>query len=642
MEQIYIGQILELDDPNMICIHLVDRPSLIISKKTFGSKFQFKDFIVCSIEEVRRHKYIIRRLYTFKEASIGEIIFENEEPYVEIQYQKDRIIRIPCKYFPNLYDGAKVRFRLENNSDGIKAIIYKVLGNRNDASIDIMDTAESYDIPTIFSKRALRQASLVKNPDFETIQTNRKDLVDSEIFTIDGKYSKDFDDAISLKEEDGHYILGVHIADVDYYVKENSPLDLEARKRGMTAYLLNYVYPMLPENISNGVCSLNEGVYRLTLTCQMKISRNGIIKDVSCFPTIIESKKRMTYEDANVVLDGTNVSGYTPFKDTLFEMKSLADKLYERRKESGSIEFDATEPIIELDRYGHVVDVKKRNRGKSEFLIGEFMLAANRSIATLLSNEGIVYPHRIHLSPDLTKLKEVEGKLESIGVSIKPIFKVEREMRSFILNTILEEYRRSLNYPVISNILIGCMRRAKYSVDDLGHFGLGFSKYTHFTSPIRRYPDLMIHRIIKKHYLENLPQTSDDVKKIDEDSKYVTIREGEINKCEEKIIRLKSREYLLAHLGEEVDAVVKDCSDKGLLIELKNCIEGFILAEELDAEYRKNSYSFTSFNSSTIYKIGTKMKVRLVKGKLPDKVSFEIVENSSGKTYSMKRQEKFY
>ena len=309
MEQIYIGQILELDDPNMICIHLVDRPSLIISKKTFGSKFQFKDFIVCSIEEVRRHKYIIRRLYTFKEASIGEIIIENEEPYLEIQYQKDRIIRIPCKYFPNLYDGAKVRFRLENNSDGIKAIIYKVLGNRNDASIDIMDTAESYDIPTIFSKRALRQASLVKNPDFETIQTNRKDLVDSEIFTIDGKYSKDFDDAISLKEEDGHYILGVHIADVDYYVKENSPLDLEARKRGMTAYLLNYVYPMLPENISNGVCSLNEGVYRLTLTCQMKISRNGIIKDVSCFPTIIESKKRMTYEDANVVLDGTNVSG---------------------------------------------------------------------------------------------------------------------------------------------------------------------------------------------------------------------------------------------------------------------------------------------------------------------------------------------
>lgn len=630
MDQIIIGQILELEDQNQVCIHFVERPSLIVPKKDLGN-FKIGEFILCKLFENRKHNMRVKKVYTFKKTQIGKIVFEQKESFVEINHKEGKT-RIPCKPFPNLYEGAKVRFRLENQTN---AIIYTILEQEKEDT-EIIDLAERMGLPTIFPKKVIKQASMLKEP--TRIERSRFNLTNQEIFTIDGRDSKDFDDAISLREENGNYILGTHIADVGYYVKEGSPLDLEARKRGMTAYFLNCVIPMLPESLSNGICSLKEHVYRYTLTHEMKISKSGEILDAACFLACIESKKRMTYEDTNLVLNGQSVEGYRPFKDTLQEMYRLAEKLYAQRMREGAIEFNQSDPEFVLDQNGKMIDIYPRKRGKSEFIIQEFMLASNRSVASMLHKEGLIYPHRIHLEPDFIKLKSLEPKLNSLGVSIEPIWSAQNQSLAF--NFILEQYRSHKNYPLIADLLISCMRRAKYTTDDLGHFGLGLPRNVHFTSPIRRYPDLVVHRIIHDHYLQQKPQTEDEIEDLELLSFESTRAEKRIVRCEEQVIARKSKEYLLSHIGETMDAVVKDCTEKGILIELKNCIEDWILNDQIEGTYHDGHYTFA--NSSLLCQLGTHLKVKLVKqNHLPD-VSFQIVESNMAKTYHLKSRKKMF
>lgn len=635
MENIVIGQILELEKEETVCLRLLQRPSIAISRRFLGN-YQNGDIIICEIQEERK-KTTIRKLHTFRDNQVGEIIFDNGEPIILFSYKKGGKIRIPCKYFPNLYEGAKVRFKIDFVGDELKAIIYQVLGSKEDTGIDIMDIAEQHGIPTVFSKKAMKQARHTHEPRKNYDDYGRIDLRGDVIFTIDGIYSKDFDDAISLRKDGSDYILGVHIADVGHYIVEGSPLDLEARKRGMTAYLLSSVFPMFPKNISNGVCSLNENVDRYTMTVEMRISQMGVIKDVTCFPSIIHSKKRMTYEDVNLVLEGKQILGYKNFKEILYSMEALAKKLYAFRIQNGAIDFDSNEPNVRLDSYGHVVDIKARNRGKSELLIQEFMLAANRSIAELLYESGFVFPHRIHGQPDMVRLQAMNGKLKTIGVNVEPLFSVTENERSYVFNSILEQYRNHPNYNIISNMLISCMRRAKYSLEDVGHFGLGLKRNVHFTSPIRRYPDLMIHRILKKNYLLGIPQTEAEIEEMKLVTDNCTSAEGRINKCEERVIRLKCREYLLDHVGETMEAIIKDCTDKGILIELKDCIEEMIPRRDLkDSRYEASKCCYTFLNSKICYGIGTTLKVKLIKDKtMPDRVSFKIINEGLERTYTL-------
>lgn len=642
MEQVYIGQILELEKKHLVCVHLFGLPSLVVAKESLGN-YKSGEFIICQVK-TERHKKVIKKLYTFKESQIGEIVFENDEPKLQFSYRKDKQIELACKYFLNLFDGAKVRFRLETSGNEVKAKIYKILGEKDDLGIDIMAIAEQNGIPTVFSKTALRQATHIKEPVCDLVDSLRKDLSSNQIFTIDGIRSKDFDDAISLREENGDYILGVHIADVGRYIKEGSPLDLEARKRGMTAYLLNYVFPMFPEVISNGVCSLNELVDRYTLTCEMRMTKEGIIKDVNCFPTMIHSKKRMTYESVNELLDGNMVAGYEPFCEVLHEMSFLADKLYQWRIQNGAIDFDGTEPVIQLDQFGHVTDVRARIRGKAEFLIQEFMLAANRSIASLLKQENIMYPHRVHEAPDRKRLTSVEMKLASIGVDISTLLEADVQKQSFIMNQILNQYRKNPNYMVISNLLISTMKRAKYSPLDLGHFGLGLERNLHFTSPIRRYPDLACHRLIREHYFLNQPQTEKQIAQLEDMIEKTNHSEKKIDRTERRIIELKSKEYLLDHIGETMEAVIQDCSHKGILIELKDCMEEFITKSDLEnGTYQKEDCAYTFLNSSVVYKLGTHLKVKLVKDPIMDgNVILKIISPNTTKVYTLGNYRKFY
>ncbi len=629
--EILIGQILELEDQNQVCVHFIERPSMIVTKKNLGN-IKIGEFILCKLWENEKHKTRIKRIYTFKETQIGKFVLENNQPFVEIKHQEGKTL-IPCNNIPNLYQGAQVRFRLEN---GKNAMIYKILENEAEDP-EIMELAERKGLSTMFPKKAIRQASHFKEP--TKGDPERIDLTNQEIFTIDGSTSKDFDDAVSLKEENGTYILGTHIADVGYYVKEGSPLDIEARKRGMTAYLLGCVIPMLPESLSNGLCSLKEHVERYTLTHEMRISKSGEILDASCYLASIESKKRMTYEDTNLVLDGQKIEGYQPFRDTLQEMYILSEKLYQNRLQKGAIEFERSDPTIVLDNQRRTVDIYPRKRGKAEFIIQEFMLAANRSVADMLHESGLVYPHRIHLEPDLVKLKGVEPKLTSLGVSIEPIWKAQN--RSLAFNFVLSQYRSHPNYPLIADLLISCMRRAKYSIDDLGHFGLGLSRNTHFTSPIRRYPDLAVHRIIRKNYLGKKPQTEEEIDDLEMLLFESTRSEKRINSCEEQVFALKSKEYLLSHIGETMDAVVKDCSDKGILIELRNCIEQWIDKDQIDGTYHESGH-YTFFNSPLLCQLGSHLKVKLVKNKDPKTVSFQIIEPNMAKTYCLESMKKIF
>lgn len=635
MENIYIGQILKVENEDAICLRLLDRPSVIISKKFLGN-YKIGDFIICELTEVKKRTFL-RKLHTFRDNQVGEIIFENENPVILFTYKKDKQIKIPCTYFSNFYEGAKVRFRLGFSGNELKAIVYQILGDKENRKIDIMDIAEQHEIPTVFRKNALKQASFIHEPKEEI--TERVDLRNELIFTIDGTYSKDFDDAVSLKMDGQDYLLGVHIADVEYYIKEGSPLDLEAQKRGMTAYLLDSVFPMFPEKISNGVCSLKEGVDRYTLSVEMRISKEGIIQDVHCFPAVIRSKKRMTYEQVNQVLEGKLVDGYENFSDTLFSMNALAHVLYKARIANGAIDFDSHEPQIILDEDGYVINIKMREKGQAELLIQEFMLAANRSIAELLYRANIVFPHRVHKAPDEVQYKIVGKKLKSIDVSIKPLSLVEEKKRSFVFQEILEKYRISPNYSVISNLLISCMRRAKYSIEEAGHFGLGLERNVHFTSPIRRYPDLMIHRIVKHNYLYGMPQTAAEIENMKIITEYITKAEARINRCEERVIRLKCREYLQDHIGETIDAVVTDCTEKGILIELKNCIEAMILKEDLqEGIYDDKRCRYTFLNKDFCCKIGTPLKVKLVPNPTYlDKVSFKIMNEGWNHSYTLNK-----
>ncbi len=634
MENIFIGKIIEFNHEETAWLQLVNKPSMAISRRFLGN-YQNGDIIICEFCEERK-KVTIRKLHTFRENQMGEIIFDNGEPIILFSYKKGGKIRIPCKYFPNLYEGAKVRFKIDFQEDDLKAVIYQVLGSKEDGGIDIMDIAEQHGIPTVFSKKAMKQARCIHEPRKDHQNFDRADLRGETIFTIDGIYSKDFDDAISLEMDGSDYVLGVHIADVGYYIQKGSPLDLEARKRGMTAYLLSSVFPMFPKMISNGVCSLNENVDRYTITVKMRISKTGIVKDVTCFPAVIHSKKRMTYEDVNLVLEGKQVLGYESFKETLYSMETLAEALYASRIQDGAIDFDSNEPNIRLDSYGHVVDISARNRGKAELLIQEFMLAANRSIAELLFQSSLVFPHRIHEQPDMVRLQVMKGKLKTIGVSIDPLFSVSEEMRSFAFNRILEQYRNHPNYNIISNMLISCMRRAKYSLEDTGHFGLGLKRNVHFTSPIRRYPDLMIHRILRKNYLLGIPQTENEIAEMKLVTEGCTHAEGRINKCEERVVRLKCREYLLEHIGETVEAIIKDCTDKGILIELKGCIEEMIPRADLrDSRYDASKCCYTFLNSKVQYGIGAPLKVKLMRNNImPDRVTFRIVDEEFARTYT--------
>ena len=434
---------------------------------------------------------------------VGEIYKENNKLFLKPEDKRHITIELTDKNTKDIVEGTIVVVKIfkEVKENYYLADITDIIGHKDDAGVDILTIAYKHEIFPEFSDAAMKQTEEIENEVDEKELNGRRDLTEEMIFTIDGDDTKDIDDAISLDIEGGNYILGVHIADVSHYVTENSPLDESAKAKGTSSYLADTVIPMLPHKLSNGICSLNEGVIRLTQSCVMTINHQGKVIDYDIFPSYIKSRKKMTYKNVNEILMWDNVpEGYEEFKDKLLKMNELALILRKEKKDRGYIDFDIDEPKIICNEEGRCIDVQRRLREDGEKLIENFMIAANETVASHLSNMELPSLYRVHDKPDEEKLQSFVKITSALGYTLKGKVKAENPKN---IQDLLTQLKDKPEINMLSEILLRSMKKAKYQSENIGHFGLGSKAYTHFTSPIRRYPDLIIHRLLRTYLYEN-------------------------------------------------------------------------------------------------------------------------------------------
>ena len=509
--------------------------------------------------------------------------------------KEGRDIFIPEGKTRGAVSGHKVVVKITRRAEGrsnAEGIVTEILGHASDPGVDILSVALQYDLPTEFPDSVMKQ---IKNIDPDKIDekliAGREDLRDLLTVTIDGDDSKDFDDAVSIeKKEDGTFTLWVHIADVTEYVTERSPLDKEALKRGTSVYLVDRVIPMLPHKLSNGICSLNPGSDRLALSCIMDIDRGGNVTAHRIVKSVIRSDRRMTYNIVNDIIEGDR-SIYEKEYGFLFEkfdlMAELRNILLEKRKRHGSVNFDLPECEIKLDKNGHPLDIKPRERNTAMSVIEEFMLICNETVAEDFYWREIPFVYRNHETPDSEKIKELSSFVYGFGYRLKGSFRDGIHPRT--IADLLESVSGKPEERIISRVALRSMKQAKYMPENLGHFGLAAKYYCHFTSPIRRYPDLQIHRIIKetldgnmtekrlRHYEAILPEVCEHSSK--------TERNAE--EAEREADKLKQVQYMADHIGETYTGIVSGVTSFGVFVELPNTVEGLVPMESMvDDFYR--------------------------------------------------------
>lgn len=537
-------------------------------------------------------------------------------------------IYIPKDKTLNAVSGHKVLVQItdfgtsDRNPEGQ---VLSILGHINDPGSDLMSIATAYSFPIDFTEETKSQCDDIPDEICPDDITDRLDLRDQILVTIDGEDAKDLDDAVSLTVSDNIYQLGVHIADVSHYVTEGSPLDQEALTRGTSIYLIDSVIPMLPIKLSNGICSLNAGQDRLALSCLMDIDRNGNIISHDIRETVIRVSKRMNYTDVNKVLindsndpdnaENTNniPNDYVPYKNMLLEMGKLSTLLRQKRYKRGSIDFEIPESKIKVDRNGKVLSVEPYTRNRATDLIEDFMLAANETIAEDFFWQDIPFVFRSHEAPDPDKIKKLNILVNNFGYSIH-ISNDEMHPKEFqkLLSSVMGKEEEAL----ISRLTLRSMRQARYTPDCLGHFGLAAKYYCHFTSPIRRYPDLQIHRIIKESIHGSLDeQRTEHYNAILGDVCVSTsASERRADEAEREIEKLKKVEYMRKYIGEEFSGVISGVTATSLFVELPNTVEGIIKVSDLhDDRYRFNEerYQLTGTTFSKVYKLGQKITVLL-------------------------------
>lgn len=468
--------------------------------------------------------------------------------------------------------------------------IIEILGGVNEAGVDMLSLIKEYDLPYVFPKAVVNEAKSKGNKINEKDIKNRKDLRNDIVFTIDGQDAKDLDDAVSVKKlENGNYKLDVHIADVSYYVRENSLLDKEAQIRGTSIYMLGRVIPMLPRELSNGICSLNEGEDRYTLSCTMEINSKGNVVSSDVYKAVINVTKRMNYHDVQAILDDSNKEITKKYKDYISNfklMEELAKILKNKRAEQGYLNLDIPESKIDLDINGRVTDISKYETSFANEIIEQFMLKANETIAEKFFWLDAPFIYRVHEEPDIDKVKELNKFLYNFGLKVKI---VNEKVYPTEFAKILEEVKQKDEEKVVSNLILRTLKVARYESENQGHFGIASKYYCHFTSPIRRYPDLFIHRIIS-NYLENKYNVSDEFKneykaKAEQRATSSSDREKIATKVERESEDIKKAEYMENKVGEEYEGIVSSITQFGMFVELDNTVEGLIRFEHLGNEY---------------------------------------------------------
>ena len=519
--------------------------------------------------------------------------------------------------------------------DGKKAEgkVIEVLGNVNEAGVDMLSLIKEYKLPSTFPEQVVDEAKKCGNKVDKKDIPNRVDLRKQIIFTIDGEDAKDLDDAVKVEKlENGNYRLGVHIADVSYYVKEDSLLDQEALFRGTSIYMLGRVIPMLPRELSNGICSLNAGEDRFTLSCIMEINPKGDVVSSEIFKGIIKVTERMSYNDVQAILDESDKSILKKYKKYIPEfklMEELAIILKNKRMEQGYLNLDIPESKIVLDIDGKVTNISKYETSFSHEIIEQFMLIANETIAEKFFWLEAPFIYRVHEEPDIEKIQELNKFLFNFGLKIKAS-KDNIYPKEF--SKILEEVKGKEEEKVVSNLVLRTLKVARYEAENKGHFGIASKYYCHFTSPIRRYPDLFIHRIISKYLEENYDVPNywleEHVKKAEEGADQSSEREKVATKVEREAEDLKKAEYMESRVGEEYEGIVSSVTSFGIFVELENTVEGLIKFEDLGDEYfiyDETRKRLIGDRTNKTYKIGDKVKIRVKNAsKMLRKIDFEI------------------
>ncbi len=513
--------------------------------------------------------------------------------------------------------------------------IIEVLGSIDEAGVDMLSIIKEYDLPAEFPENVIEEAKKYGNKIDEKDIQNRIDCRQDIIFTIDGEDAKDLDDAVRvIKLKNGNYRLDVHIADVSYYVREGSLLDKEAQIRGTSVYMLSRVIPMLPKELSNGICSLNAGQDRFTLSCSMEINNKGEVVSAEVYKGIINVTERMNYHDVQKILDKSDekvLKKYEKYIGNFELMAELAEILKKKRLEQGYLNLDIPESKIDLDENGKVISIGKYETSFSNEIIEQFMLSANETIAEKFYWLEAPFIYRVHEDPDIEKVKELNKFLYNFGLKIRI---VNEKIYPKEVSKILEEIKGKEEEKVVSTLILRTLKIARYEAENKGHFGIASKYYCHFTSPIRRYPDLFIHRIISK-YLEENYVVSD---KFIEDFKQKAIDRARMSSEREKVATkaerdsedMKKAEFMQDKIGQEYEGIVSSVTQFGIFVELENTVEGLIRFENLGNEYfiyDEDRKRLIGENSNKVYKIGDKVRIRVISAnKLLRQIDFEIVE----------------
>lgn len=590
-----------------------------ITGKKDGNKFEGRILKILD----RKLDFVVGEFYL--EKGIGHIILDDEKLKINV------IIEPECIH--GAVDGSKVKVKLirQLNDNLYRGEVEKVLGHKNDPGVDILSIVYKYEINDTFPEEVIEQLKTIPESVSEEDLKNRVDLTNEVIFTIDGADTKDIDDAVSIKKLDnGNYKLGVHIADVSYYVEEGTPLDVNAMDRGTSVYLVDRVIPMIPHQLSNGICSLNEGVVRLTISCVMEIDNTGKIVDYDIFESYIKSRKKMTYKDVNSILEDNIVpAGYEDYAQDLRLMAELAKILRKDKLRRGYLDFDVDEAKILVDEKCHPTDIVLRERGTGENLIEDFMIIANECVATHIYFMELPFIYRIHDVPKEERIQEFLSYIATLGYVYKGNMK---DTNPKAVQGLLEFLKDKKEFKILSSLLLRSMQKAVYKEINIGHYGLASKCYTHFTSPIRRYPDTTVHRLLRT-YLFNHDINSDTIKHWEEKLPVVaeisSSREKASVNCEREVEDMKMAEYMEDHIGEKFEGMISGVTNFGVFIELDNLIEGLCRLADMDEFYHfdEKTMSVVGEKSKKKYSMGDRVLVKVVRASKEEQtIDFEILK----------------
>ena len=577
---------------------------------------------------------VVKIINREKDTYVGEINFEGDTGIVSLDDNKLKIkVQIPRDKSMNAVDGHKVVVRLGKRIDNSRFMgeVVEIIGHKNDPGIDILSIVKKYNIETDFPDDVKEQLKNIPSEVSEEECKNRRDLRNEMIFTIDGDDTKDIDDAVSIhRKPNGNYVLGVHIADVSYYVKEGSPLDNDAMERGTSVYLVDRVIPMLPHELSNGICSLNPNVSRLAISCVMEFDSHGKQIDYEIFESVIKSRIQMTYKKVNSILEKNIVpEGYEEYADSLRMMADLAEILRKAKENRGYIDFEVDEAKILVNEKCEPTEIVLRDRGVGENLIEDFMIAANECVATHIYFMNLPFIYRVHEVPKEEKIRSFLGFIGGLGYQINGNLKDNNPKSIQRLIKFLEDKKE---FKILSKLLLRSMQKAVYKPVNLGHFGLASKCYTHFTSPIRRYPDTTVHRLLRT-YLFQHKLDDNTISHWEDKLVYVadhsSAKERSSIDCEREVEDMKMAQYMEGHIGEEFEGMISSVMSFGIFVELDNLIEGLVSIKDMKGffNYDEDRMTLTNEKSHVKYTIGERIKVRVIRASKEAKtIDFEIVK----------------